>query len=63
MGEKTGVWIFGAKGGLAVTVLVGSRAIADELTSSSGLVTESEAMRRLGFVSMDDLVFGGHDVR
>lgn len=63
MREKTGVWIFGAKGGLAVTVMVGARAIADGLTSAAGLVTENEAMQRLGLVSMDDLVFGGHDIR
>ncbi len=61
--ETTGVWVFGAKGGLATTMAVGARAIAEGLTSSTGLVTDREEMAPLRLVKMDDLVFGGHDIR
>jgi len=63
MPGKTGVWIFGAKGGLAATVSVGALAIARGLTSPAGLVTERAEMGGLGLISMGDLVFGGHDIR
>jgi myo-inositol-1-phosphate synthase len=63
MSSKTGIWIFGAKGGLAATVMVGGRAIARELTSSAGLVTEMEEMGGLGLISFGDLIFGGYDIR
>lgn len=61
--QKTGVWIFGAKGGLATTMVVGARAIAAGLTSSSGLVTEREDLGDLGLIGVGRLVFGGHDIR
>lgn len=61
--SKTGVWIFGAKGGLATTLMVGARAIARGLTSSAGLVTEHEELSPLDLVGLNGLVFGGHDIR
>jgi myo-inositol-1-phosphate synthase len=61
--DRTGVWIFGAKGGLATTVMVGARAIAEGLTSACGLVTEKEELAGLSLAAMDALVFGGHDIR
>ncbi|MFH1999783.1 MAG: inositol-3-phosphate synthase, partial [Planctomycetota bacterium] len=61
--KKTGVWVFGAKGGLATTMMVGARAIAGRLTSSTGLVTDREELRAMGLVEIEDLVFGGHDIR
>ncbi|MHC4943394.1 MAG: inositol-3-phosphate synthase [Planctomycetota bacterium] len=61
--DKTGVWIFGAKGGLATTVMVGARAIAKGLTSACGLVTEKEDLAGLNLAEMDALVFGGHEIR
>jgi myo-inositol-1-phosphate synthase len=61
--KKTGVWIFGAKGGLATTMMVGARAIEKGLTSSAGLVTDREEMAPLNLVRVENLVFGGHDIR
>ena len=35
------MWIFGALGGLATTVMVGARAIARGLADTQGLLTET----------------------
>ena len=61
--RRVGVWLFGAYGGLATTVVVGARAIARGLAAPHGLATASEAGRGVDFAAIDDLVFGGHEVR
>jgi len=61
--ERVGVWIVGALGGIGTTMVLGSRAIARGLVSDTGLMTNSPELVRLQLVGMDDLVFGGHDVR
>jgi len=59
---RCGVWIAGAKGDIAATLIVGARAIAQGLTSSTGLVTELPPINRLPLPALQDLVFGGADV-
>jgi len=59
---RCGVWIAGAKGDIASTVIVGARAIAQGLTSSTGLVTELPPINRLHLPALQDLVFGGADI-
>ena len=61
--ERIGVWIFGALGGLATTVVVGARAIARGLDASQGLLTDSPLCDGLELAAIDRLVFGGHEVR
>lgn len=61
--RRIGVWLFGAYGGLATTVVVGARAIARGLAAPHGLATASEAGKGVDFAAIDDLVFGGHEVR
>lgn len=61
--KRLGVWIFGAYGGLATTVVVGARAIAKGLTPPQGLTTETDAARDIAWRPMDRLVFGGHEIR
>ena len=57
-----GVWIAGAKGDIATTLIVGARAIAQGLTSSTGLVTELAPLNGLPLPALQDLVFGGVDI-
>ncbi len=63
MADRVGVWMVGALGGIATTMVVGARAIARGLVSDNGLVTNRPELAPLGLVGVDELVFGGHDVR
>lgn len=60
---KTGVWIVGAYGSVATCAVVGAEAIKKGLASRTGLVTELPAIKELDVVPIQDLVFGGCDVR
>ena len=59
----TGVWLIGARGNVATTAMIGARAIARGVTSTAGMVTKREPADRLDLPAVEDLVFGGHDVR
>lgn len=61
--RRLGVWLFGAHGGLATTLVVGTRAIARGLAAPHGLVTESPACAGIALPELDQLVFGGHEIR
>ena len=63
MPERTGVWIIGARGGVATTAIVGALALASKKTTSFGLITETELCDGVPFPAWDELVFGGHDIR
>jgi len=58
-----GVWIFGARGGLATTVIVGARAIARGRVLNQGLLTETPMFAQVPLQPLEELVFGGHEVR
>jgi myo-inositol-1-phosphate synthase len=60
---KTGVWLIGARGGLATTLLAGVNLIRRDLVSSCGLLTETPGLKGVAFPALGDLVFGGHDIR
>ena len=57
-----GVWLVGAQGSLASTVVMGARAIARGLAGRGALVTELPEIAALPLVGFDRLVFGGWDV-
>src|SRR3989441_5855918 len=59
---KVGVWLVGAQGSLASTVVLGARAIARRLATGGGLVTELPELAALPFVPLADLAFGGWDI-
>ena len=61
--RKTGVWIIGALGEIASTLIVGTLAIRNGLASTTGLVTQLPPMDRLDLIPLDNLVFGGQDLR
>lgn len=59
---KIGVWLIGARGSVATTVVAGAAAVNGGLSSAAGCVTELPAFAACGLPGMDDLVFGGHDI-
>ncbi len=58
-----GVWLIGARGGLATTLVAGVELILRDKTSRCGLVTETPAFAALKLRPLERLVFGGHEVR
>jgi myo-inositol-1-phosphate synthase len=60
---RLGVWLFGAYGGLATTLVVGTRAMVRGLAAPRGLVTATPAVDGLDVQPLDGLVFGGHEIR
>jgi len=61
--RKTGVWLIGACGAVSTLTCVGARAIARGLRHPTGLLTETPLFDGLDLPGLDDLVFGGHEVR
>ncbi|MFJ5094227.1 inositol-3-phosphate synthase [Streptomyces sp. NPDC088557] len=59
---RTGVWLVGARGSVATTVVVGASAVAAGLVPPTGMVSELPAFAGRGLPPLDRLVFGGHDV-
>jgi myo-inositol-1-phosphate synthase len=59
---RIGVWLIGAQGSLASTVVVGARAIARGLAGRGALVTELPELAALPLATFDQMVFGGWDV-
>jgi len=56
-------WLIGIKGAVATTMLVGILAIKRGLSSPRGIPTEDENLSKLNLAKLDDMSFGGHDVR
>jgi myo-inositol-1-phosphate synthase len=61
--RKLGLWLIGAKGGVATAVTVGLLALKKGWTSTCGLVTALPQFQGLDLVDWSDLVLGGHDIR
>jgi len=61
--RRVGVWLVGAKGGVATTMITGLAALRQGAIQPVGLVTETEPFTGLGLVGFDELVVGGHDIR
>ncbi|WP_327287008.1 inositol-3-phosphate synthase [Streptomyces sp. NBC_01198] len=61
-GPRLGVWIIGARGSVATTVVVGAAAVAAGLAAPVGCVTEQQDFRSAGLTPVGDLVFGGCDI-
>src|SRR5660398_216249 len=57
------VWLVGIKGAVATTTLVGILAIKRGLSSASGIPSEDEKFSRLNLARLEDIEFGGHDIR
>jgi myo-inositol-1-phosphate synthase len=60
---RIGIWLVGAKGGVAATTIVGLSALKKGIVGPTGLVTQLRQFEHLGLASWGDLVVGGHDIR
>lgn len=60
---RVGVWMQGALGDIATTMMVGALAIRQGLTSTVGMVTRIPPMDALDLPALDQLVFGGIDIK
>jgi myo-inositol-1-phosphate synthase len=61
--NRVGLWLVGAKGGVATTVMTGLAGLRTGAVPPVGLVTACEPFDRLGLVDFADIVVGGHDIR
>ena len=61
--KQIGLWLIGAKGGVATTVMTGLAALARGLVEPIGLITETEGFHSLNLIDWSDIVIGGHDIR
>jgi len=59
---RTGIWLIGARGSVAVTAMVGATALRARLVGPAGCVTELPQLRAATLPGWGDLVFGGHDI-
>jgi myo-inositol-1-phosphate synthase len=60
---RIGIWIIGARGGVAVTTIVGLAALRSGQTDETGLVTAREEFAHLPLAQWDQFVVGGHEIR
>ena len=60
---RVGVWLVGACGGVSTLTVVGALAVARRLRPSVGILTETPQFDGLALPAIEDLVFGGHEVR
>ncbi len=61
--RKVGVWLVGAWGGVATTVVVGLAALKKGLSDTTGLVTSLPPFAPLDLIQWDEIVIGGHEIR
>lgn len=61
--RRLGVWLIGAKGGVATTVIMGLTALRKGLTGNVGLVSQLPAFRQLNLADWKEIVIGGHEIR
>ncbi|AGZ42804.1 inositol-3-phosphate synthase [Actinoplanes friuliensis] len=59
---RTGIWLIGARGSVAVTAVVGATALRARLVEPNGCVTELPQLRSPALPAWSELVFGGHDI-
>ncbi|OQY28414.1 MAG: hypothetical protein B6244_07380 [Candidatus Cloacimonetes bacterium 4572_55] len=61
--RKLGIWVIGAKGGVSTTMITGVLAIVNNHSSAAGLVTDRPEFSKMDLVSLENLAFGGYDIR
>lgn len=61
--RRVGIWLIGAKGGVASTTLVGLIALKKGLIGTTGLVSRLPQFQHLDLAAWDDFVVGGHEIR
>ena len=61
--SRTGIWLIGARGGLATTLIAGTRMMAKKLAPSAGLLSDGPLGAGIPWAPLSSLEFGGHDIR
>ncbi|GLI36324.1 inositol-3-phosphate synthase [Desulforhabdus amnigena] len=61
--RRIGVWLVGALGSIATTVILGALSFRKGTKETTGMITETGSFKELGLVSLDRLEFGGCDLR
>jgi len=61
--RKVGLWLIGARGSIAAMVMIGAFFVRKGLFPATGMVTAAPAFADLDLLPVDDLVFGGCDIR
>jgi myo-inositol-1-phosphate synthase len=61
--RKIGLWLIGAKGGVATSVTVGLLALRKAWTQTQGLVSALPQFAGLDFAEWSDFTLGGHEIR
>lgn len=61
--QKIGVWLIGALGSIASTMIIGALTLRKGLTEPTGMVTATGAFTDLDLIDLNELVFGGCDIR
>jgi len=61
--NRIGLWLIGAKGGVATTTMTGLIALKKSLVGNAGLITSTPAFERLKLSDWKDWVVGGHEIR
>lgn len=61
--SRIGIWLIGAKGGVAATAAVGLAALKQQQMAATGLVSELPQFSQMGLVDFNQFVVGGHDIR
>ncbi len=61
--SRVGVWLIGARGGVASTAIVGLVGLQKGRLGTEGLVSELPCFKQLGLCDWKDIVIGGHEVR
>jgi len=61
--KKIGVWLVGALGSISITVMLGALLLRKGLSSPAGMVSATEPFEGLELVPVEDMQFGGCDIR
>lgn len=61
--SRIGIWLIGAKGGVASTAQVGLAALKKGLIPHAGLVSQLPQFQALNLLDWKDFVVGGHEIR
>ena len=61
--SRIGIWLIGAKGGVASTAIVGLAALKRRLVGAAGLVSQLPQFQRAGLADWADFVVAGHEIR
>ncbi|MEX2138357.1 MAG: inositol-3-phosphate synthase [Pirellulales bacterium] len=61
--SRIGIWLVGAKGGVATTAMTGLLALQKGLIGNAGLISTTPRFGSLELVDWSDFVVGGHDIR